>query len=136
MREVYGRALYRVEAREPFVLRVGCHSAALEALYAASGYSTAAFLTAANPGGVKVSDTVNLRAESELSEKLDALDLPTLPGIGLDADESSDWPGERSVLVLGLTRENAIRLGLEHGQLAIVWCPATAIPELLMLDEE
>lgn len=130
---VYRRALYRVDAREPFVLRVGVYSEALERLYESTNHRSAAFLTAANPGGVKVSDELNIRAEARLRRQLIALSLPVTPGIGLDADMTSDWPGERSLLVLGIQRENVIRLGLEHGQLATIWCPETAIPELLML---
>lgn len=117
------------------MLRVGCHSAALQGLYQIFDCRSAAFLTAANPGGVKVSDTLNIRAEEQLARELSELSLPVTSGIGLDADEASDWPGERSFLVLGITRDMAVRLGTQHGQLAIVWCPETAIPELLMLDQ-
>lgn len=117
-------------------MRVGCYSEGLQRLYEAFDCRSAAFLTAANPGGVKVSDNLNFRAEARLAQQLDAISLPVTSGVGLDADETSDWPGERSFLVLGIERSNAVRLGLQHGQLAIIWCPETAIPELLMLERE
>lgn len=60
----------------------------------------------------------------------------TIPGIGLDADKSSDWPGERSLLVPRIGREQAIAIGRSYQQLAIIWCPESAIPELLMLGQQ
>lgn len=134
MEEIYRRARYWVGGDEPFVMRVGQFSDALWRLYRANACQTAVFLTAANPGGVKISDTENLRAESRLEHLINSLGLPVLPGIGLDEDEQSDWPGERSLLVQGISYQDAIRLGNAFGQLAIVWCPPTAVPQLLMLN--
>lgn len=131
---VYGRARYCVGGEAPFVLRVGQFSDALQGVFWAYGCQTAAFLTAANPGGVKISDTENLSAERLLARDVAALQLPVLPGIGLDEHEHSDWPGERSLLVLGMGHQEAIRLGRVYRQLALLWCPPSAVPELQMLE--
>ena len=45
----------------------GQFSDALQEVLTANGCQTAVFLTAANPGGVKTSDTSNLQAESQLA---------------------------------------------------------------------
>jgi hypothetical protein len=42
-------------------------------------------------------------------------------------------PGEASVLVLGMSRNEAERVGRAFGQLAIVWSGETAVPELVVL---
>ncbi len=130
---VYWRARYCVGGDAPFVMRVGQYSDALRGLMEVNGCQTAAFLTAANPGGVKIPDTENLQAELRLASEITSRGFSVLPGIGLDDDKHSDWPGERSVLVLGISYQDAVLLGQAFGQLAILWCPATAVPELLML---
>ncbi len=93
----------------------------------------AAFLTAANPGSVKTSGTRNLQAESRLAGEITSRGLSVIFGIGVDENEHSNWPGGRSLLVLGISYLDAIRLGSAFGQLAILWRPATAVPELLIL---
>ena len=54
---------------------------------------------------------------------------------GLGEDPSGVWPGEPSVLVLGMSRSEAERIGREFGQLAIVWSAESAIPELVALRQ-
>lgn len=136
LEQVFQRALYRVDWDPPLVLRVGRESAELAELYAHFSCSSAAFLTAANPGGVKKPDTFNRLVEQRLTNTLKALSLPLVPGIGLDADPTSDWPGERSLLAMGISRQCAIDVAHQFAQLVIVWCPPSRIPELLMLENE
>jgi hypothetical protein len=91
-------------------------------------------LTAANPGSVKLPDTQNELAQARLLTELSKRGIAVIPGIGLDADEQSDWPGEKSVLALDIDWQEAVQLAVDFGQLAFVWCPRTAIPALVMLD--
>ena len=131
---VYGRALYRVDASSPFVLRVGQFSDALKALFELKNCRSAAFLTAFNPQSVKTTDTLNTHAQNQLKFKLSNAGLLWIPGMGLDADPRSSWPAEPSVLALNITLDQATVIAKEFNQLAILWCPASAIPELHMLD--
>ncbi len=136
MEGVYRRALYRVDAEEVFVLRIGQFSDALKALFDSQKCQSAAFLTAFNPGGVKTSDTYNNRAQNELENHLEHSGIEAIAGIGLDSDRESQWPGEPSVLALSIKRTQAIEIANKFGQLAILWCPSSAIPELLMIDSK
>ena len=47
---------------------------------------------------------------------------------------SNQWPGEDSFLVLGISLEAVKTLGRRFGQNAVLWCDATAIPQLILLD--
>ncbi|WP_169727546.1 DUF3293 domain-containing protein [Granulosicoccus antarcticus] len=117
-------------------MRVGQFSDALQRVYQSHRCQSAAFLTAANPGGVKISDTDNLQAEAKLQRDITSMRYTAFPGIGLDGDEKSDWPGERSLLVLGIVYQEAIRIGTSFDQLAIIWCDKDAVPQLLMLNTD
>ena len=134
--EVYRRALYRVDAEVVFVLRVGRFSDALKALFDKKNCQSAAFLTAFNPGGVKTPDNCNNHAQSDLEYQLRNAGFEGIVGIGLDADPDSQWPGEASVLALGIELNQASEIARKFGQLAILWCPVTAIPELIMINSE
>lgn len=134
MERIYRRALYRIDAQEVFVLQVGRFSDALETLFVNNKCQSAAFLTAFNPGGVKASDTNNKYAQNRLEDQLHFSGISLVAGIGLDSDRASTWPGEPSVLALGIERMQAIELAYEFRQLAILWCPASAIPELIMIS--
>jgi hypothetical protein len=77
---------------------------------------------------------VNEAAQAQLEAELTALGLPFLRGEGVDP--SGSWPGEPSVLVLGITEEEARRLGRRYGQNAIVVAGRDAVARLVMLDGE
>lgn len=134
MEGLYRGALYRVDSTPPFVLRVGQYSDALSSLFLEENHQTAAFLTACNPMGVKNSDTSNYQAQHQLSNDVRNLDLAYMAAIGLDSTPDSDWPGEPSLFVPGISKHHAMRLGAKYQQLAIVWCPPTSVPELVVLE--
>lgn len=134
MEGLYRSALYRVDAIPPFVLRVGQYSDALNALFLDKKCQSAAFLTACNPMGVNISDTLNRQAQQELTSDIRDLGFASTAAIGLDSTADSDWPGEPSLFVPGLSKHHAMRLGAKYLQLAIVWCPSTSVPELVVLE--
>jgi hypothetical protein len=115
----------------PFVLRVGHRSAELASVHLANGVDCSAFITAWNPRGVARSESLNRASQQRLESELTATGLTLLAGIG--EDPSGVWPGEPSVLVLGIPRREAERVGRRFGQLAIVWSGESAISELVVL---
>lgn len=135
LRCVYEAALYEVLGGDGFVLRVGRYSAGLADLFRLRGCTSAAFLTAYNPGSVKYTDTANEAAQHELEKLLKELGIPFMQAIGKDSDPTSDWQGEKSVLALGLTNTQAVEIAAKFNQMAILWCPASATPELQMLKD-
>jgi putative PIN family toxin of toxin-antitoxin system len=127
--EAYETALYEVEAGPR--LRIGEPNAALEHLLDAHGVTTAAFVTAANPGGVARSEAENDAATAALEEELrTAMRLPWLRGES--RDDAGQWR-ETSVLLLGIERQAAIALGRRLEQNAIVFMERGGAPELVLL---
>jgi hypothetical protein len=64
----------------------------------------------------------------ELKEILTKQGLTFLDGIGLHP--SNHWPGEASLLVLGLDFEAAKSLARHYGQHAFLWAGDNGVPEL------
>jgi hypothetical protein len=123
---------YRVRSDTgPFVLRIGQRSNELSDLFERTGLKSAAFITAENPFSVSVSDKDNHASHSRLCEDLARLSLQFFEGEGQGDDET--WPAEKSVLILGIERDDAGSLGTKYGQNAIVWIGAEAVPELILL---
>lgn len=131
LREAYRSTHFNVLEPTPFTLRIGEQSHDLATLYRAHNVSTAAFLTAWNPLSRPTPLQENDRAQRQLERQLHMVADTVLPGIGEDA--SGQWPGEPSVLALGLSRETATSLGTDYRQNAIVWIGADRIPELIFL---
>ena len=128
----YAATHYVVNGIEPgFVLRAGQLSAELKALHQQTGVACSAFLTAWNPGSRRRANEINQAAQCELEATLRAAALPLFAGVGVDPN--GNWPGEQSVLVLGIGRERAERLGRHYGQIAILWIGADAVPEVVLL---
>ena len=76
----------------------------------------------------------NEAAQSKLEAELTAAGLSFLRGEGVDP--SGQWPGEPSVLVLGISGDEAQRLGRAFGQNAIVVAGRDAVARLVMLTED
>jgi len=131
LRETYRSTHYNVLEPAPFTLRIGKPSQDLASLYRDHDVSSAAFLTAWNPYSEPAEQHENELAQSKLERRLAGCALRMLRGIGTDV--SGLWPGEPSVLALGVSRDRASRLGNEFRQNAIVWIGADHIPELVFL---
>src|SRR5262245_19304345 len=99
-------------------LRVGHRCLALDALLTDHAVSTWAYVTAYNAGSMRVSDEDNAARHRELEAAVAALGLTSYPGKGVADD--GQWPPERSLLILGIARDDAMRLGRQFGELAIV----------------
>jgi hypothetical protein len=127
----YLAAHYRVTgAAPPFVLQVGRRSAELASLHLANRVNCSAFITAWNPRGVAAPESLNRASQQRLESELAATGHTLLAGIG--EDPAGVWPGEPSILVLGISRGEAERVGRRFGQLAIVWSGESATPELVV----
>lgn len=121
---------YRVSADPPFTLRIGQPSFALQDVLCTCHRCSAAFMTAFNPCSEPATDAANAAAQARLVAELQRRECKVLPACG--ANPAARW-AEPSVLALGLSRDEAIRLGREYRQNAIVWCDGEAVPELLLL---
>jgi hypothetical protein len=127
----YQKTDYAVFGRPGLVLHIGERSADLDELLDAEGASTAAFITAANPGGKARGGWPNEIANAALVESLTKAGFRCFEGEGRAPDRS--WI-EKSVLVVGISREDAEKAGRAFGQNAIVFVERGRSPELVILD--
>jgi hypothetical protein len=119
------RAAYEATAYEvhdspvgPFTIRCGAVSAEVDTLLAAAGLETWAFITAWNPGSVRLDGAENHRRHAELRDWLAARGLHWFAAVGVPA--TGDWPPEESLLVLGLDEPATAAVGRAFGQRAVV----------------
>jgi len=118
-----------------FTLKVGQPCDALSALHRDLNVDCSAFITPCNPFSRELSEQENTSRMGEFIDELRQRSLRFVHGSGAhpDSDKAGAWRPEPSVLVLGLSREAARRLGLAWEQNAIVWTGADATPHLVML---
>lgn len=122
---------YEVFPPAAMVLNIGQANAALLDLYAQYGVTSAACITACNPFSAVLSDEENRARMESFRQVLEAAGRVCFAGEG--RHPSNNWPGEPSLLILGVAREEAARLGCEQAQNAVVWCDRKGAPELLLL---
>lgn len=126
----YLRTDYRVDDRGyTFVMRVNERSEPLRACHASFAVECSAFITAWNPRSESQSLADNEAAMTRLEHRLASIQLQWLRGEGLDP--TGEWPGEPSLLVLGLDEDAAIALGVEFGQNAVLCAASDATPRLV-----
>src|SRR5260370_25229196 len=89
------------------VLRVGERNLQLEALMAKFGAVSSAFVTAWNPGSVKLSIEENQTRQAALTEEVGKARYVSFCGEGVGQDEA--WAPEASVLIVGILRGDAQR---------------------------
>jgi Protein of unknown function (DUF3293) len=131
--EAYKKALYVVFGRPELVIRIGEANPDLDELLEAEGAATAAFITAANPGGVATSAWKNEIANAALVETQTKAGYRCFEGEGRDPQRR--WRPERSALVVGIPRAEAETVGRTFGQNAIVFVERGRAPELVLLED-
>ena len=131
----YRRTEFRVADRGwSLVLRHDEYSKVLEECHRAFGVSCSAYITAWNPRSEPTSREANEAAQARLEAELAGAGYALLHGEGVDP--SGQWPGEPSVLVLGISGNEAQRLGRAYGQNAIVVAGKDAIPRVVMVEDQ
>ncbi len=135
IRSAYLSTTYRafIVDQNQLDLIVGQPNHALDQLLSTGGVDSYAFITAWNPFSKTVSDKENQIANQALKSELGQYRI--YEGIGIPK-QPSKWEGEQSFLVLGINKDEAIRLGTKYEQNAIIYGEAGSEPELLMLVQE
>ncbi|CAG2138899.1 hypothetical protein LMG31506_02032 [Cupriavidus yeoncheonensis] len=127
----YRETEYCVHGDAPLILKIDQSSAPLAALHARLRVASSAFITAANPFSQPCDAARNDARQQALADELARLGFAAIPGTGQHPDNG--WPGEPSFLVPGISLDAASALGTKHGQNAIVWSGADAVPRLILL---
>jgi hypothetical protein len=128
--QAYERAHYVVFGEPDLVIRIGELNPDLDELIEADGGAAAAFITAANPFGESQDEWENKLAMIALAQVLDGK-YPSYSGEG--RDPQGDWNAEPSLLVVGISRDDAEELGRRYDQNAIVFIEKGRAPELVVL---
>ena len=101
----------------------------LDALLSKQDAKSWAYITAYNPFSQTLTDATNDARHLQLLHSVAA--FSSFEGEGKGANES--WPPEKSLLILGISKEQAIAIGNEYEQNAIVYGEAGQAAQLLLL---
>jgi hypothetical protein len=116
----YRQTTYRVEiAAASYPIRIGRRHRVLDTALRGVRATQWAVITAHNPQSVQLSARENERRDAALKRKLRARGIRWYPTEA--TGDNGDWPAERGVLALGVTRGRAGRMGRDFDQAAIVW---------------
>jgi hypothetical protein len=115
----------------PIVIKIDKKSPALDELLRKHQVNEWAYITAWNPFAKVLSDEENDRRQLELKELLK--DFICFEGEGVGTDPA--WKPERSLLVLGIPKNEAMQIGKKFEQYAIVYGRIDEAAELIALFE-
>jgi Protein of unknown function (DUF3293) len=127
--DAYASTNYVVESKPNFTLRVGSQCEELARIYEKANVSTACFITAYNPFSVLFTPPHNVARQADLLSDIASLRLKSIYGYGQGKD--TDWM-EPSVLILGISSVESMRLAIKHEQNAFIWCDEQATPKLVL----
>ena len=114
---------------EDLIIQIGQKNLPLNKFLKKHGVKTWSFITAWNPFSKVLTDEENTIRHQELIALTNR--YKTFEGEGRGTDPQ--WKPERSLLILGISREEAIRIGKHFEQNAIVVVGEDAIPKLVLL---
>src|SRR5437870_213728 len=100
-------------------IRVGERSPVLDSLLSKSGIQRWAYITACNPGSVRLAASENFARQEELCREIQARGFTMYFGEG--RSDFPDCPSEPSLLVVDINREQAMEIGRQYGQNALVY---------------
>lgn len=127
--QAFSETNYIVHHEPPFTMNIGKPCPELKKLMEDRNALSAAFITAWNPFSQNLAIQENQARQNELKANLKRRGLICIEGIG--KHPSNNWPGEASVLVLGLGLEAAKSLARHYEQHAFVWAAGNGVPVLI-----
>lgn len=129
LQKAFAETNYIVHHESSFAMHIGQPCPELEELMYNRNALSAAFITAWSPFSQNLPAKENQARQDELKANLKKRGLICIDGIG--KHPSNKWPGEVSVLVLGLDLEAAKSLARHYEQHAFVWAAGDGVPELV-----
>jgi hypothetical protein len=128
--QAYQQTLFRVfDGDRTVTFRIGEQAPALDQLLERHHGSRWAHVTAWNPASVPLSTEQNEERQAALIARLEQRGYAVLDGDGVDP--AGRWAPERTAFVIGISVEEARRLGREFGQIAIVAGEMPSTPRLV-----
>ena len=129
LRKAFEETQYHVLQQPPFSLQVGQPQPALRPLYQQHQTDCATLITAFNPMGELLHQDENIERHAQLTRALRAAGYALVPAIA--QHPTNGWPAEPGFLVIGLGRDDAQRWAGEWEQLAVIWCGADAVAQIV-----
>ena len=129
MRAYQQTSFFADTSRGRLRLRIGESSGQLDELLASEAAGSWAYVTAHNPGSVPLSEDDNIRRQQRLERTVRERGFQFFRGEGIGDD--GQWPPEPSLLIIGISRDQAVELGRRFGQRAIVYGETGRPAELL-----
>ena len=128
--EAYKNTTYRVYLTLGEIdIRIGVMNPLLQELLLSNHVASWAFITACNPYSVMQNVDVNTFLNTQLERYLSGKQYVVFKGMGVGDDDS--WEPEASFMVLNIRKEDAIKLGKQFKQNAIVAGVIEKFPELI-----
>jgi len=127
--EAYKATEYRVFSPS-ITIRIGKVSDELDNLLKENNEEDWAFITSWNPFGRDCSLEENNRFYDSLLEDISKLKYFEGEGQGID----STWAPEKSILIIGISKSESIRIGNKYNQNAILIGKKGNAAELILLD--
>jgi len=128
--EAYKNTTYRIYLPLGEIdIRIGVMNPLLQELLLSNQMESWAFITACNPYSVMQNADVNTLLNTQLENYLSGKHYLFFKGIGVGDDDS--WEPEASFMVLNIRKEDAIKLGKQFKQNAIVVGVIGNAPELI-----
>lgn len=115
--DAYRATAFHASTPSPLVIRVGQFTPALDKMMEDALVSDWAFISAWNPGSEPLSVSENETRHLALCD-----DLKSFQHVyeGRGVPDNDDWAPEASLLVLNISRSEAVKIGHRYGQNAIV----------------
>lgn len=129
LQAAFAQTHYHVLHSTPFSLLIGVPCAALAPWLQRHQTDCACVITAFNPMAQPCGRADNIARHRRLQFALEAARFALLPTVA--QHPGNGWPAEPGFLALGMGREDALRWAHEWQQLAVVWCGADTVAELI-----
>ena len=127
----YNTTEYRIDGQHGFILRIGEASAALCKAHQHHKVQCSGLITACNPFSGRCDVATNQIRQRALALELKHRSLAFDSAMG--QHPANRWPGEVSLLAYGLSLCQAMALGQQFQQNALVWSATDGIPQLILL---
>ena len=128
--EAYKNTTYRVYLTHGEIdIKIGVMNLLLHELLLSNNSESWAFITACNPYSVMQNSDVNTFLNTQLEDYLIGKRYLFFKGMGVGDDYS--WEPEASFVILNIGKEDAIKLGRQFKQNAIVVGAIGKMPELI-----
>lgn len=128
--EAYRNTDYTLFTEPPVVLGIGAASTELAVLLRARNVESAVLVTAYNPFSQSLANAENVARTAQLQEFLEAQGWSYVAAAG--KSRTGAWAAEPGFLVFGVSEDQGRELAVEFEQNAVVWCPSSGVPQLLL----